>query len=115
MLNTRQRNAKADANPSKAVFSKEQNDLLIQQVQEYSLHATGQYSLHLFPIGLNDSSIVAKMKVAYRSMARRFHPDKNIGLDTTERMKMINEAKDGLEDTLRTNDASREEERVRAT
>ena len=45
-------------------------------------------------------------------MARRFHPDKNIGLDTTEMMKMINEAKDGLEDQLRTNDASREEERV---
>ena len=47
-------------------------------------------------------------------MARRFHPDKNIGLDTIEIMKMINEAKDGLEDQLRTNDASREEERVRA-
>ena len=29
-------------------------------------------------------------------------------------MKMINQAKDGLGDTLRTNDASREEERVRA-
>ena len=41
-------------------------------------------------------------------MACIFHPDKNIGLDTTEMMKMINEAKDGLEDTLRTNDASRE-------
>ena len=47
-------------------------------------------------------------------MARRFHPEKNIGLDTTEMMKMINEAKDGLEDQLRTNDASREEERVRS-
>ena len=46
-------------------------------------------------------------------MARRFHPGKNIGLDTTEMMKMINEAKDGLEDTLRTNDTIREEERVR--
>ena len=39
----------------------------------------------------------------------RFHPDKNIGLDTTEMMKMINEARDGLEDTIRTNYASREE------
>ena len=29
-------------------------------------------------------------------------------------MKMINEAKDGLEDQLCTNDTSREEERVRA-
>ena len=47
-------------------------------------------------------------------MARRFHPGKNIGLDTTEMMKMINEAKDGLEDQLRTNDASRKEEHVLA-
>ena len=54
------------------------------------------------------------MKIAYRSMARRFHPDKNIGLDTTKMMTMINQAKDGLEDTLRTNDASREEERFRS-
>ena len=47
-------------------------------------------------------------------MAPRFHPDRNFGLDTTEMMKMINEAKEGLEDQLRTNDASREEEPVRA-
>ena len=53
------------------------------------------------------------MKKAYHSMDHRFHPDKNIRLATTEMMKIINEAKDGLEDTLRTNDASREEERVR--
>ena len=46
-------------------------------------------------------------------MARRFHPEKNIGLDTTEMMKMINETKDRLEDTLHTNDARRREERVR--
>ena len=44
-------------------------------------------------------------------MACRFHPDKNIGLGTTEMMKMVNEAKGGLEDQLRTNDSSREEER----
>ena len=55
------------------------------------------------------------MKEPYYSMACRFHPDKNIGLDTSEMMKMINEAKFGLQDWLRTNDASREEERVRAT
>ena len=52
------------------------------------------------------------MKKAYYFMARRFHPDKNIGLDTTEMMKMVNEAKDGLEYQLRTNNASREEECV---
>ena len=47
-------------------------------------------------------------------MALRFHPDKNIGLDTSKMMVMINEAKDGLKNTLRTNDAIREEELVRA-
>ena len=54
------------------------------------------------------------MKTAYRYMARRFHPDKNIGLDTSKMMTMINEAKDGLENTLLTNDEIREEERFRA-
>ena len=55
MVKTRQKNTKADTNPSKTVFSKEQNELLIQQVHEYSLHATGQYSLNLFVIVLNYS------------------------------------------------------------
>ena len=107
MVKTSRQNAKSDANSSMTKFSKEQNDLKIKQVQEYSLHATGQYSLNLFVLGLNDSSTEVEMKKAYHSMARRFHPEKNIGLDTTEMKKMINEAKDGLEDTLLTNDASR--------
>ena len=47
-------------------------------------------------------------------MARKFHPDRNFGLDTIEMMNMINEARVGLEDQLRTNDASREEECVGA-
>ena len=47
-------------------------------------------------------------------MTRRFHPDRNFGLDTIEMMKMINEANEGLEDQLRTNNASREEEHVRS-
>ena len=55
MVNTRLQNAKADANPSNPVFSKEQNDLLIQNVHEYSLHATGE-KLNLFVLDLNDSS-----------------------------------------------------------
>ena len=54
------------------------------------------------------------MKTAYRSMALRFHPDKKIGLDTSKMMSMINEAKDGLKNTLRNNDAIREEECIRA-
>ena len=46
-------------------------------------------------------------------MSVRFHPDKNIHEDASKFMRMINEAKEGLEDTLRNNDAIREEERVR--
>ena len=67
MVNTRRQNAKADANPSKPVFIKEQNDLLIQKVHEYSLHAKGE-KLNLFVLGLNESSTEADMKTAYRSM-----------------------------------------------
>ena len=59
MVNTRLQNAKEDANTIKPVFRKEQNDLLIQQVHEYSPHETGKYSLNLFVLGLNDSSTEA--------------------------------------------------------
>ena len=41
-------------------------------------------------------------------MARRFHPGNNFGFDTSEMMKMINTAKEGLQDQLRKNDALRE-------
>ena len=94
MANKRRRNAKADANHSKPHFSKEHNDLLDQQVHKYSLHATGEYSLNLFVLGFNDYSTEADMKTAYCSMALRFHPAKNIGLDTSKMMSMINEAKE---------------------
>ena len=76
MVKTRRQNGKEDANPSKTVFSKEQNDLKIQQVQGYSLHVTGQYSLNLFVLGFNDSSTEVEMKKAYHSITRRFRPDK---------------------------------------
>ena len=68
MANKRLQNAKADANPSNPVFSKEQNDFLIQKVHKYSLHATGE-KLNLFVLGLNKSSTFADMKTAYCSMA----------------------------------------------
>ena len=103
MVNTRQKNAKADANPSKSVFSKEQNDLFIQNVHEYSQDATGE-KLNLFVRGLNESSTEADMKTSYRSMALRFHPDKSIDVDISKRMGMANE---GLKNTLRNNDAIR--------
>ena len=47
-------------------------------------------------------------------MARKFHPENNYGIDTTEMMKMINTAKFGLLDRLRDNDQVREEENVQA-
>ena len=108
MVYTRRKNAKADANPSRTVFNKEQNYLFIQKVQEYSLYAKGE-RLNLFVLGLNESSTIEDMKKAYRSMSLRFHTDKNIHEDASKRMGMINEAKEGLEYTLRNNDAIREE------
>ena len=61
MVKTRQ-NAKADANLSMTKFSKEQNDLKIKQVQEYSRHAADPYPFNLYVIGLNYSSTEAEMK-----------------------------------------------------
>ena len=93
-------------------FSKEQNELKMKEVREFADNtATGQYHLNLYVLGLNYSSTFEEMIKGYRSMARRFHPDLNYGFDTTEMMKMINTAKDGLQDQLRKNDAVREEER----
>ena len=52
------------------------------------------------------------MKKAYRSLALRFHPDKNQHSQVSEVMKIINKDIDELENILRHNDAIREEERV---
>ena len=73
MVNTRRKNEKADANPSKPVFSKAQNDLLIQNFQEYSLYAKGEI-LNLFVLGLNESSTKEDIKKAYHCMSLRFPP-----------------------------------------
>ena len=78
-------------------FSKRQNDLKMKEVQEFAANnAVGQYELDLHVLGLNYSSTEVEIIEAYRSMARRFHPDNNFGFDTSEMMKMINTAKDGL-------------------
>ena len=80
----------------------------MKELKEYaSNNAAGQYHLNLHVIGLNYSSTEAEMKKAYYFMARRFLPDKNIGLETSEMMKMINTAKDGLQDQLHENYALR--------
>ena len=113
MVKTRQQNATVEANPSVTKFSKEQNDLKIKEIQEFAAcHASSPFILNLYVLGLNYSSTEAEMKKAYYSMARRFHPDKNIGFDTSEMIKIINKAKFEFQEQLRTIDASREEERV---
>ena len=115
MVITRQKNTKAEANPSVTKFNKEQKDLKMKELQEYAANnAVGQYDLNLHVLGLNYFSTFAEMIKGYRSMARRFHLDNNYGFDTTEMMTMINTAKEGLQYQLRKNDALREKERVQA-
>ena len=46
-------------------------------------------------------------------MSLRLHRDKNIYEDASKMMGMINEAKEGLKNTLHNNDAIREEQHVR--
>jgi len=42
---------------------------------------------------ISQSATLAEIKSAYRTQALKWHPDKNHGMDTTEKMKEINEAK----------------------
>mgnify|MGYP000659094190 CR=1 FL=1 len=44
-------------------------------------------------LDISNSAILAEIKSAYRTQAKKWHPDKNHGIDTTEKMKEINEAK----------------------
>ena len=97
--------------PSRTVFTQEQNTLLVQQVLQYSQLAEGD-ELHYHVLGLDESSIEDDMKKAYCTLDRQFHPDKNKRFQFSFVMKMINEAKEELENTLHHNDALREQERV---
>ena len=111
-----QQNATAGENPSVTKFSKEQNDLKMKEIQKFTdNNAAGQYELDLHVLGLNYYSTFVEMIKGYRSMACKFHPDNNYGFDTTETMKMINTAKDGLQDQLHKDYACREEEHVQAS
>ena len=65
-------------------FSKEQNELKMKEVREFSANtATGQYHFNLHVLGLNYSSTFEEMIKGYRSMDRRCHPGNNHGFDTT--------------------------------
>ena len=105
MVTTRRKNSTTDANPSLTKFTKEQNDFKMKQCQQYAANkALEQYHLNLYVLDLNYNSTITELNKAYRSMARRFHPDNNYGSDTTEMMTMINTANFGLLDRLRDND-----------
>ena len=115
MVITRQQNGTAEANPSVTKYTKEHNDYKMKQCQQYAANKSlDKYQLNLYVLDLNYNSTITELNKSYRSMARRFHPDKNIGLDTTKMMTMIKTAKDGLLDILRDNDQIREEENVQA-
>ena len=115
MVTTIGQNSTTDANPSVTKFAKEQNDLKMKQCQQYAAkEPLDQYELNLYVLDFNSNSTSTELNKAYRSMARRFHPDKNIGLDTTLIMTMINTAKFGLLDLLRDNYQMREEGNVQA-
>ena len=94
MVITRQQNATAEANPSVTRFRKEQNDLKMKELREYSAsNVVGQYDLNLHVLGLKYSSTFLEMIKGYCSMDRKFQPDNNYGFETTEIMTMINTAK----------------------
>ena len=115
MATTRQQNSTAESNPSVTKFTKEQNDFKMKECQQYAAKKPlDQYHLNLYLQYLNYNSTITEFNKAYRSMARRFHPDNNYRFETTEMMTMINTAKDGLLDRLRDNDQVREEENVQA-
>ena len=105
------KNMREVCTPIRTVFTREHNELFIQQVLQYSQEQKG-YELHYIVLGLNESSIEDDMKKAYRTLALRFYPDRNQHSQVSNMMEMINEAKEELENTLRHNDAMREEECV---
>ena len=116
------KNIHEGSNPRRTVFTREKNDLFIRRVLQYSQEKKSD-ELHYHLIVLNESSTDDDIKKDCRSLVLRFHPDKNHHSQVTEVMKMINEAKEESESTLRHNieimekehvrmDAMREQERV---
>ena len=97
-----EKNIREVRTPSRTVFKQKQNKLFIEKVLQCSQDVEGD-ELNCFVLGLNESSTEEDTKKAYRSMSLQFHPDKNIHEDASKVMWMINEAKEGLEDTLHNN------------
>lgn len=49
-------------------------------------------------LGISETASADELKKAYRKMALKYHPDRNIGIDTNDKMKKIIEANQILED-----------------
>ena len=95
-------------NTRRPVFTREQNNLFIQQfLQYYQKNEIDE--LHYHVIGFNESSTEDDIKKAYRYLAIIFYPDKNQHSQVTEVMKIINEAKEEQESKLHHNYEIREE------
>ena len=43
-------------------------------------------------LGITEDATIVQIKTAYRTQALKWHPDRNPGVDTSEKMKEINEA-----------------------
>ena len=63
--------------------------------------------MHYYVLVFNESSTEDGMGKAYLKLALTCHPDKNKHSQSYYVMLMINEANEGLEDTLRYNDERR--------
>ena len=109
---TRQKSTKplTSSNKSSTFLTKHKYDNeetpLKQPHQEPSRREEGD-DLHYRVLGLNESSTEDDTKKSYQKLALRSHTDKNKHPQASAVMRMINEAKQGLEDVLRHNDATR--------
>ena len=96
-------------------FIKGQNDFKIKEEQEYAAKkALDQHHLNLYVLDLNYNSTITEFNKPIVPWLVDFTLTIIMGFDTTEMMKMINMAKDGLLYRLRDNDQVREEENVQA-
>ena len=79
--------------PRRTAFTREQNELFVQQVLQFSQEDKG-CEFHYHVLGFNYSSTEYDMEKAYRSLALQFHPDKNQHSQVSDVMKIINEVKE---------------------
>ena len=89
----------------------QQNELFSQQIVQYS-QGNEDDDFHYHLLGLDESSTEDDMKKIYHKLSLKFHSDKNNHSQASAVMRMINEAKEELEDTLRYNYAKRKKEHV---